>query len=500
MSAPASAPAAPPTVKGWCPGALRPMATGDGLLVRLRVSAGVLTADRLRAVAALARAHGNGLVDLSQRANLQLRGVTDASLPALLAALDDLGLLDPNPDAEAVRNVIAPPLAGIAPAPVDGAALVQALEIALVGRTALHALPDKVGFLVDDGGPVSLADVPADIRLDTLPDGTVRIALGGTASAAATAAVVPASDAVDTALAYAHAFLMLRDRCTPSARRMHDLVRQLAIPAIQSAAASAVTPSRTAPADPSPQGKVDRREAAGRKGSSSSLDDHRREAAGRKGSSSPATFETPDEIPAENDKDDPFRSLRDHLPLRGRIMAHSPLAGPALLGAHRRFLGVGAPFGRLTADQIDTLAAHAPGGLRLTPFRLVLLPGADRQALPALAAAGLVVSPDDPRLAVAACPGAPACPSGQADTRGLAETLAPLARRIAPSGVTLHVSGCPKGCARPAATAVVLVGRDGRYDAILDGRADSPAATTGLDPAGAADLLARHIPKKEGRP
>ncbi|WP_139315153.1 precorrin-3B synthase [Mongoliimonas terrestris] len=491
MSAPiaASAPTpVPPIVKGWCPGALRPMATGDGLLVRLRVSGGALSADRLHAVATLARAHGNGLVDLSQRANLQLRGVTEATLPALLDALDRLGLLDPNPDAEAVRNVIAPPLAGLAPAPVDGTRLVRALEAALVARAALHALPDKVGFLVDDGGPVSLVDVATDIRLDARPDGTVRIALGGTAATAETAAVVPASDAVETALACAHAFLMLRHRCTPPARRMHDLVRQLGMSAVESAArafrptpSGFAAPSTEAPTHPSPQGKVDRREAAGRKGLSSPLKDHHREAMGRRDSSPSAASEPP--ISA----------------------APAPLSGPALLGAHPFFLGVGAPFGRLTADQLDILAANAPAGVRLTPYRLVLLPGAEPSALATLAAAGLIVSPDDARLAVAACPGAPACPSGQADTRALAEALAPLARRVAAAGVTLHVSGCPKGCARPAPTAVVLVGRDGRYDGLHDGRADSAPAAAGLDPAGAADFLSRAIQAraiqtdKEGR-
>ena len=54
----------PHRVKGWCPGALRPMRTGDGLLVRLRLSGGVLTAATARAVADLAARFGNGLAQL----------------------------------------------------------------------------------------------------------------------------------------------------------------------------------------------------------------------------------------------------------------------------------------------------------------------------------------------------------------------------------------------------------------------------------------------------
>jgi precorrin-3B synthase len=43
-------------------------------------------------------------------------------------------------------------------------------------------------------------------------------------------------------------------------------------------------------------------------------------------------------------------------------------------------------------------------------------------------------------------------------------------------GVILHVSGCVKGCARPAATAVTITATAAGYDLILGGRAgDSPA-------------------------
>ena len=50
-----------PAPRGWCPGALRPMMTGDGLLVRLRLTGGILDIAKARAIAACATRYGNGL-------------------------------------------------------------------------------------------------------------------------------------------------------------------------------------------------------------------------------------------------------------------------------------------------------------------------------------------------------------------------------------------------------------------------------------------------------
>src|ERR1700736_3433744 len=117
-----------PAREGWCPGALRPMETGDGLLVRLRLTGGILTTKNAHAIAACAIRHGNGLIDLSSRANLQLRGVSAETLPDLTSELADLNLLDPSADAEAVRNVVASPLAGLDPSAVlDVRPIVHAL-------------------------------------------------------------------------------------------------------------------------------------------------------------------------------------------------------------------------------------------------------------------------------------------------------------------------------------------------------------------------------------
>ena len=42
------------TIKGWCPGALRPMESGDGLLVRVKPRCSALTLDQAEGIADIA--------------------------------------------------------------------------------------------------------------------------------------------------------------------------------------------------------------------------------------------------------------------------------------------------------------------------------------------------------------------------------------------------------------------------------------------------------------
>ena len=147
------------SVKGWCPGALRPMETGDGLVVRVRPHGSRLTVVQAVALADLARDHGSGLIDLGTRAHLQLRGVRAASLPALHTALSTLGLLDPDAQAEARRNILTTPVWQGDETPQ----LVAALEAALA---AAPPLPPKFGFAVDTGARAVLGEASADIRIE----------------------------------------------------------------------------------------------------------------------------------------------------------------------------------------------------------------------------------------------------------------------------------------------------------------------------------------------
>src|SRR6476660_885217 len=101
---------AAPAIKGWCPTLLSPMQSGDGWLARVKPSAGMVSAEAARLIADAARRHGNGHIDLTSRANLQVRGLSPRSAQAFAEIIIGARLSSTDPSLEAVRNVMASPL------------------------------------------------------------------------------------------------------------------------------------------------------------------------------------------------------------------------------------------------------------------------------------------------------------------------------------------------------------------------------------------------------
>ncbi len=149
-------------IRGWCPGALQPMESGDGWVVRIRPPGGRLDTTQAQAIADAAEAHGNGVIELTGRANLQLRGVTPATHAALIAALGPLGLIDADIATETRRNILVTPFA-------DAAADALATDLAVALADSDLSLPAKFGFAVDTGPAPVLAQDPADIRIEAGP-------------------------------------------------------------------------------------------------------------------------------------------------------------------------------------------------------------------------------------------------------------------------------------------------------------------------------------------
>jgi len=411
-------PAAAFEVKGWCPGALRPMQSGDGLIVRVRPRCGMLTPDQLVVLAEAAGHFGNGHIDLTRRANLQIRGVSEETLPALRDAIAALGLLDPTAEAEAVRNLMVSPLAGIDPAELlDVRPIARELAGLLVSEPAIWALPSKFGFGVDGGGTLTLADERTDIRLAAVRDGAdAAIAVGlDTQAGTDWLGLVAPTAAAAAAMAAAYAFLEVTSSVTR--HRMRDLSAE-GLASVRSAMASRLHPLTSDPRQT--RGAPQRRVGLIDLGS------------GQFAVGIAAPF--------------------------GRIETDQLL--------------------RL-AGEVTALGVK---DVRLSPWRTLYIqvPGASagQALLDAAGAAGFITDPRDELLRIEACPGAPTCRSTSLDTRGDARRLAALLPRFGFKG-TIHVSGCAKGCAKSGAADLVLVGAEGRYGIIRNGTAwDRPVRTS----------------------
>lgn len=128
-----------------------PMKSGDGLLVRVRAGARPLSSADLRALAELARRHGNGLLELTRRANVQLRGVRE--LPALQAGLVAAGLAEADPLREQ----------RLAPLLVDPSLSASAFEAALAASG--YRPSAKLAIVVEGGARVAV-DADVRVRLD----------------------------------------------------------------------------------------------------------------------------------------------------------------------------------------------------------------------------------------------------------------------------------------------------------------------------------------------
>jgi precorrin-3B synthase len=392
------------------------MRSGDGLIVRVRPQGGMLRLEAFVALAEAARRFGNGQIDLTRRANLQIRGIDEESLTALHGVIGGLGFLDETPESEAVRNLMISPLAGIDPTEVwDVRAIAGELSRELASDTALWALPSKFGFVIDGGGTLTLAEERADIRLAAVRNGSeVTIAIGldtdnGTEWLGATA---PAT-AAKLAIATARVFLETKTRAPK--QRIRDLS-----PETREELRSRIAP-RLGPLPRDPQSS----QRATRIG----LFDL---GAGRYAVGMGTAF---GRIETE-----PFQKF---------ATAVSGLGVTEIRLSPWRALYAAAS-SRRAAETICEAAANA----------------------------GFITDPADPLLRIEACPGAPGCASTCLDTRGDGHRLAALLTRSGFTG-TVHVSGCAKGCAKSSAADLVLVGHESRYGIVRNGTAqDTPRRTS----------------------
>jgi precorrin-3B synthase len=466
------------TRRGACPALSAPMATGDGLLVRLNSVAGGLSPAQLAGLCDAAETHGNGVIEVTARGSIQLRGLTERSAAEFALAVNELGI--------AVRTgvpVVTGVLAGVDPDEIaDPTPLAEGIRTGIAKAGLEARLGPKVSVVVDGGGRTALDEVAADVRLTAVGSDYWHVAIAGDARTAR-----PSGTAKGDGEAHAAALAILSQIADAGrearARDLDDsrlkgwrstlppsgpeLVEGPAI----SPSRGEITPSY---ADPSISGVA--REGAAAKPLISPLEG---EMAGR-----------PEGGAKERDS---ARSLIGITSLRDGQVA----------------IGIALPFGHTTAKPLKTFAemAEALGvaDIRPAPRRTLVaicqLPAQAETLRKQAETLDFVTSPGDPRQAISACPGAPECASGHIPARRLAAEIAKKYSDLLDGSVHLHVSGCAKGCAHPAASDLTLVGSGDGIGLVAGGTArDKPAAVAENDGAGRAPANVATLLSAERQP
>ncbi|MFK0267234.1 precorrin-3B synthase [Pseudomonas asiatica] len=421
-----------------CPGLWRIVSARDGGICRIKLPGGLLLADQADAVAAAAERFAGGVIEATNRGNLQIRGIGSEHrglVETLLAA--GLGARDAAGDD--VRNLMLSPLAGHDPAMLlDARPLAGQILDLLEGTPRFHQLSAKFAVQLDAGENLAMLEHPHDLWLSALRLGQqtwLAFGLAGCPADGQVLGAVPADQALALVRAVLERFL---DLATPAQSRMRQLLEVCSATDFIDGLGLAI-----------------RRDAA--------VLAWRRE---------PSRVSWLGVLPQA----------------QGVALGVAPPQGrltPAMLRGAAR-----------------VAREHGDGSLRLSPWQSLVLTNLQAQhidhAQAGLSALGLLCHDHEPLARISACTGASGCAKALGETKADAVTLAALLGPGVPGSV--HLSGCPRSCAvAHVAPATLLARAPGRYDlylrdARLPGFGALRATDLTLNEAGAMlDLPTEHL-------
>lgn len=408
-----------------CPSLSRIVAARDGGLCRIKLPGGELSARQALAIADAVDDHASGIIELTNRANLQLRGVRTGHELALTEQLAAAGLgpkaaapaghtadRAPLAAADDVRNLLLNPTAGRdADAWYDTRPRAAELLALLEGEPRFAALSPKFALLLDGGERLAVLDHSHDIWLCAMrpSNGDVWFALGLDGHPSTQRRCALAAVRHDNVLALVRALLdTFLELAGAHDKRMRDVLA-----------------TRT------PEAFVQR---------------------------------------ASERIDFPLRRGADIAAWRRTV------ADPALrFGAHPQraaglwYVGAQPPLGRIDAAALRVLARlaseHGDATLRVAPWQSVLLPDIAERAVSEVEAGfdalGFLRDASHPLARTIACAGSAGCTKSHANTKADALFLAPLL----PANVDVHLTGCIRSCAAAhCASYTLLAVAQGRYN------------------------------------
>lgn len=416
-------------------------------MLRVKLPQGAVSSEQLRVLADVAVRYARGRVHITTRQNVQLTDVLPQDLEGALKALAAAGLTTSGAGGNAVRNVVACPYAGVAPAELfDVTPYADAFTRHFLRHRLGDSLPRKLKVAFEGCGEDHVAAAIQDLgfraRLRNEGSRVVRgffvTAAGGTATVCTVGQplveFLPAADVLALGEALVRVFHARGDRVNRQRARLKHLVRAIGWETFQSLVL----------------GELERVRAEG---------------------IPPLPFDP--ERPVEEGP--PHR--RAYSTVRLGRYGRTASDGFVRTNVHpQRQVGfvtvaVSLGLGEATAAQLRALAAlagrHGDGGVRLTRAGDVLLRWVRDEEVAelyaGLADGNLNQDGAGSAAAVVACPGGETCRLAVTRTRGVARAVEDAVRaQLGPaalrSRLPVHVSGCPNGCSQHHVAAIGLQG------------------------------------------
>jgi ferredoxin-nitrite reductase len=399
----------------------------DSFMSRLRFPGGIVNGHQMRGLADLAQDHAGGYVDVTTRANLQLREITARHTVPLLMGLADLGIVNRGSGADNVRNVTASPTAGVdAQELIDTRPLAREMHHYILNHKEMYGLPRKFNIAFDGGGTIAALEETNDIGFTavrvsedkSVPAGIYfRVGLGGITGhkdfARDTGYMVKGEDCTLVAHAIVNAFSEHGDRTDRKRARLKYVLDRMGFDGFLKG--------------------VERHVELLKQGAKPLI-----------------------AFPLEQCEARPSVNRTAHIGVH-------PQKQPGL-----NYVGVVLPVGRITAAQMRRLARladrHGSGTIRLTVWQNLLISDVPDDALDEvkleIEAMGLGYGASAIRAGLVACTGSAGCKFAASDTKRHAMEIASYVERSVrlDAPVNVHLTGCHHSCAQHYIGDIGLIG------------------------------------------
>ena len=379
----------------------------DAFMARLRIPGCVVTTFQLRELARVAQELTSGYVQITTRANFQMRLIQPKDAPEFLRRIQSVGLHTRGAGADNIRNLTANPTAGIDPVElIDTLPFCRDLGQIIINDRAFYDLPRKFNIAFDGGGLIGSVEDTNDIGVKAVKLGdeiVFRIALGGATGHKAFArdlgVVVPPAEINKVVAAVVRVYIANGNRGDRKKARLKHLLETW-------------TPEKYLAETEKLLGKQLRR----------------------------APYDVAQ-----------MRWASQELP-------HSHIGDFPQKQRGLNYVGATCPVGHITPRQmlrlVELADSYGGGEIRLTVWQNFIVPNVPDAFVPtlkkALEKAGFATKQSHLASGVIACTGNSYCKFAQSNTKGHAlELIRWLEKKVElDQPVNIHLTGCPNSCAQ----------------------------------------------------